>query len=164
VENLAPSKSPPRKSTDVSSRHGIPRADAAHAYKRALSLGAKPAATASGPMELGSPAIKGIDGLRIYVVDQYGAKGSIYDVYFKWLGEANPSPASGGFHFIDHLTHNVERGNMDPWSNFYVGLFNFREIRFFAIDGKMTGLMSRAMTRPCGNIRIPINESAEDKS
>jgi 4-hydroxyphenylpyruvate dioxygenase len=139
-------------------------ADAAHAYKRALSLGAKPAATSAGPMELNIPAIEGIGGLQIYLVDRYGSKGSIYDVDFEWLGEANPSPAGVGLHYIDHLTHNVERGNMDPWSDFYVRLFNFREIRFFAIEGKMTGLTSRAMTSPCGKIRIPINESADDKS
>lgn len=138
--------------------------DAAQAYKRALALGAKPAATATGPMELNIPAIEGIGGLQIYLVDRYGPRGTIYDVDFEWLGEANPSPVGVGLHYIDHLTHNVERGNMDPWTDFYVRLFNFREIKFFAIEGKMTGLMSRAMTSPCGKIRIPINESADDRS
>jgi 4-hydroxyphenylpyruvate dioxygenase len=139
-------------------------ADAAQAYTRALSLGAKPAATTTGPMELNIPAIEGIGGLQIYLVDRYGARGSIYDVDFEWLAEPNPSPPGVGLYYIDHLTHNVERGNMDPWSDFYVRLFSFREIRFFAIEGKMTGLTSRAMTSPCGKIRIPINESTDDKS
>ena len=47
---------------------------------------------------------------------------------------------------------------MDTWFNFYGNLFNFREIRFFDIEGKFTGLLSRALTSPCGRIRIPINE------
>ena len=65
---------------------------------------------------------------------------------------------------IDHLTHNVHRGNMNKWAGFYERLFNFREIRYFDIEGKKTGLFSRAMTSPCGKIRIPINESQDDKS
>ena len=67
-------------------------------------------------------------------------------------------------YYLDHLTHNVRRGNMDTWYRFYRDTFNFREIRFFNIEGKLTGLHSRALTSPCGKIRIPINESADDKS
>jgi 4-hydroxyphenylpyruvate dioxygenase len=69
-----------------------------------------------------------------------------------------------GLAAIDHVTHNVFRGNMDKWAGFYERLFNFREIRYFDIEGKLTGLKSRAMTSPCGKIRIPINESADEKS
>lgn len=139
-------------------------ADARKAYDRALSLGAKPAQTQVGPMELNIPALEGIGGLHIYLVDRYGAKGSIYEVDFEWLGERDPAPKGVGLYYIDHLTHNVQRGNMNPWAEFYEKLFSFKEIRFFAIEGKHTGLMSRAMTSPCGKIRIPINESADDKS
>jgi 4-hydroxyphenylpyruvate dioxygenase len=71
-------------------------ADAAQAYKRALSLGARPATSRVGPMELNIPAIEGIGGLQIYLVDRYGAKGSIYDVDFEWLGERDPAPPGKG--------------------------------------------------------------------
>jgi 4-hydroxyphenylpyruvate dioxygenase len=138
--------------------------NAKQAYERALSLGAKPAKTHVGPMELNIPAIEGIGGLQIYLVDRYGAKGSIYDVDFEWVAERDPNPAGVGLYYIDHLTHNVQRGNMNAWADFYARLFNFKEIRFFNIEGKLTGLTSRAMTSPCGKIRIPINESADDKS
>lgn len=138
--------------------------DAKQAYERALSLGAKPAKTQVGPMELNIPAIEGIGGLQIYLVDRYGAKGSIYDVDFEWLGERDAQPKGTGLHYIDHLTHNVERGNMNAWADFYEKLFSFKEIRFFSIEGKFTGLQSRAMTSPCGKIRIPINESSDDRS
>src|SRR3954451_14221176 len=138
--------------------------DAKHAYERALALGAKPAPTQVGPMELNIPAIEGIGGLQIYLVDRYGAKGSIYDVDFIWTGERDPAPEGVGLYYVDHLTHNVHRGRMDEWAGFYEKLFNFRQIRFFNIEGKLTGLTSRAMTSPCGKIRIPINESADDKS
>jgi 4-hydroxyphenylpyruvate dioxygenase len=115
-------------------------------------------------MELNIPAIEGIGGLQIYFVDRYGGKGSIYDVDFEWLGERDPKPDGAGLFYIDHLTHNVRRGRMNEWAAFYEKLFNFRQIRFFNIEGKLTGLQSRAMTSPCGKIRIPINESADDKS
>ncbi len=134
--------------------------DAKYAYERALAMGAKPAQTQVGPMELNIPAIEGIGGLQIYLVDRYGAKGSIYDVDFEWLAERDPKPAGVGLHYIDHLTHNVYRGRLNEWAGFYERLFNFRQIRYFDISGKVTGLLSRAMTSPDGKIRIPINEDA----
>jgi 4-hydroxyphenylpyruvate dioxygenase len=137
--------------------------DARHAYHRALSLGARPAQTSVGPGELNIPAIEGIGGLQIYLVDRYGAKGSIYDVDFDWIAEPNPKPAGAGLFYIDHLTHNVHKGRMDEWAEFYARLFNFRQIRFFDIEGRVSGLHSRAMTSPDGKIRIPINEDAGSK-
>src|SRR5476649_1950845 len=118
-------------------------------------------------MELNIPAIEGIGGSLIYLVDRYGKRGSIYDVDFVGVEGALdplPGPAGVGFSYIDHLTHNVHRGRMDVWADFYAKLFEFREVRYFDIEGKLTGLKSRAMTSPCGKIRIPINESADDKS
>ncbi|HEX2886934.1 4-hydroxyphenylpyruvate dioxygenase [Vineibacter terrae] len=138
--------------------------NAAQAYKRALSLGAWGVEGKVGPMELNIPAIKGIGDSLIYLVDRYGAKGTIYDVDFDYLPGVETHPAGVGLTYIDHLTHNVHRGRMSEWSEFYERLFNFREIKYFDIEGKLTGLKSKAMTSPCGKIRIPINESADDKS
>jgi 4-hydroxyphenylpyruvate dioxygenase len=136
--------------------------DAQHALKRALSLGAKEYTGADKTLDL--PAVVGIGGSLLYFVDTYGSKGSAYADEFRWLGEPDPKPKGLGFYYLDHLTHNVMRGNMDTWYKFYSETFNFREIRFFNIEGKLTGLHSRALTSPCGKIRIPINESADDKS
>jgi 4-hydroxyphenylpyruvate dioxygenase len=136
--------------------------DAAFAYKRALSLGAKPGPVTAGPMELNIPCIEGIGGSLIYLVDRYGER-TIYDVDFVAIPGAETNVGSR-LMLIDHLTHNVQRGNMNVWAGFYEKLFNFREIRYFDIEGRKTGLFSRAMTSPCGKIRIPINESQDDKS
>ncbi|MBN9088805.1 MAG: 4-hydroxyphenylpyruvate dioxygenase [Reyranella sp.] len=138
--------------------------NAAFAYRRALSLGAWGVEGKVGPMELNIPAIKGIGDSLIYLVDRYGSKGSIYDVDFEYLPGIDPNPQGVGLTYIDHLTHNVHRGRMAEWADFYERLFNFREIRYFDIEGKLTGLKSKAMTSPCGRIRIPINESSDDKS
>jgi 4-hydroxyphenylpyruvate dioxygenase len=136
-------------------------ADAAKAYERAISLGAKPVHGKVGPMELNIPAIEGIGGSLIYLVDRYGER-TIYDVDFTPMADVALSGV--GLTGIDHLTHNVHRGRMQLWAEFYERLFNFREIRYFDIEGKLTGLRSKAMTSPDGRIRIPINESADDKS
>jgi 4-hydroxyphenylpyruvate dioxygenase len=136
--------------------------DATAAYARALELGAEPGPDTAGPMELNIPSIRGIGGSLIYLVDRYGGS-TIYDVDFVGV-EPPPGVRAAGLTLIDHLTHNVQRGNMDVWSGFYERLFNFREIRYFDIEGKKTGLFSRALTSPCGKIRIPINESQDDKS
>jgi 4-hydroxyphenylpyruvate dioxygenase len=138
-------------------------ADAGFAYARALELGAKPGPATAGPMELNIPSIEGIGGSLIYLVDRYGER-TIYDVDFVPVVPAADVVADVGLVRIDHLTHNVRRGNMNTWAGFYERLFNFREIRYFSIEGKETGLFSRALTSPCGKIRIPINESQDDKS
>jgi 4-hydroxyphenylpyruvate dioxygenase len=148
--------------------------DAALAYRRALELGAWGFDSKSGPMELNIPAIKGIGDSLIYFVDRWRGKNgappggigdiSIYDVDFEPVAGAEVSPAGCGLTAIDHLTHNVHRGRMREWAEFYERLFNFREVRYFDIEGKLTGLKSKAMTSPCGKIRIPINESSDDKS
>jgi 4-hydroxyphenylpyruvate dioxygenase len=142
-------------------------ADAAFAYRRAVELGAYGVPAQTGPMELNIPAIKGIGDSLIYLVDRYKGNGtgiSIYDIDFVPFPGIDQNPHGAGLTDIDHLTHNVYRGRMDEWSDFYARLFNFREIRYFDIEGKLTGLKSRAMTSPCGKIRIPINESSDDKS
>ena len=134
--------------------------DARHAFDHAVARGATP--YEGNDKTLDVPAITGIGGSLIYFVDSYGEKGSPYGGEFDWLGETDPKPEGVGFYYLDHLTHNVFKGNMDVWFRFYGDLFNFREIRFFDIEGKFTGLFSRALTSPCGKIRIPINEDRSD--
>ncbi len=137
--------------------------DAAFAFQEAVKRGAKPIEPKTGPMELNIPGIEGIGGLNVYLVDRYGAH-NIYDVDFEPIAGVDQSANSAGLTYLDHLTHNLHRGNMDKWATYYEDIFNFREIRYFDIEGKLTGLVSKAMTSPCGKIRIPLNESQDDKS
>ncbi len=128
------------------------------AYEAALARGAEPVETRTGIMELRLPAIRGVGGSIIYLIDRYGEQLSIYDIDFEFLPGVERHPVGAGFQIIDHLTHNVYRGRMAHWAAFYERIFNFREIRFFDIKGEYTGLTSRAMTAPDGKIRIPLNE------
>ena len=134
--------------------------DAHKAYSRALEQGAEPVEIETGPMELRLPAIKGIGGATVYLIDRYEDGTSIYDIDFNFIEGVDRHPVGCGFDVIDHLTHNVYRGRMQYWADYYEKLFNFREIRYFDIKGKHTGLLSKAMTAPDGKIRIPLNEEA----
>jgi len=138
--------------------------DAVKAYEHALAQNAVPFDTRPSMMELRLPAVYGIGNSVLYFIDRYGQEQSIYDVDFRYFDGVDRHPRGVGLTEIDHLTHNVQRGNMDQWSGFYERIGNFRQIRYFDIEGKQTGLFSRAMTSPCGRIRIPINESADEKS
>ncbi len=151
--------------------------DAKAAYERAVALGAWGYAGQAGPGELNIPAIKGIGDSLIYLVDRWRGKGGaqagdignigFFDVDFEPLGAgsgAGLSPAGHGLLAVDHLTHNVHRGRMAEWAGFYERVFNFREIRFFDIEGQVTGVKSKAMTSPCGRIRIPINEEGNERA
>ena len=131
------------------------------AYDEVIARGAEPVETRTGPMELRLPAIRGIGGAMIYLVDRYGDALSIYDIDFDYLPGVDRNPVGAGFKIIDHLTHNVYGGRMAHWGGFYERVFNFREIRYFDIKGEYTGLTSRAMTAPDGKIRIPLNEEGK---
>ena len=135
--------------------------DSHRAYARALELGAQPVEMPTGPMELRLPAIKGLGGAPLYLIDRFEDGKSIYDIDFAFLPGVDRHPVGHGLKLIDHLTHNVYRGRMAYWAAFYERLFNFREIRYFDIQGAHTGLTSKAMTAPDGMIRIPLNEEAK---
>ena len=130
------------------------------AYTRALSLGAQAVDMPTGPMELRLPAIKGIGGAPLYLIDRFEEGNSIYDIDFVFIEGVDRKPVGAGLKIIDHLTHNVYRGRMAYWADFYEKLFNFREIRYFDIKGEYTGLTSKAMTAPDGMVRIPLNEES----
>ncbi|ACB34309.1 4-hydroxyphenylpyruvate dioxygenase [Leptothrix cholodnii SP-6] len=134
--------------------------DSHKAYARALELGAQPVEIPTGPMELRLPAIKGIGGAPLYLIDRFEEGKSIYDIDFDFLPGVDRHPAGHGLKLIDHLTHNVYRGRMAYWAAFYERLFNFRELRYFDIKGEYTGLTSKAMSAPDGKIRIPLNEES----
>lgn len=138
--------------------------DSHKAYERALALGAQPLEMPTGPMELRLPAIKGIGGAPLYLIDRFEEGRSIYDIDFEWLPGVDRHPRGHGLQLIDHLTHNVYRGRMAYWAGYYEKLFNFREIRYFDIQGEYTGLTSKAMTAPDGQIRIPLNEESSKGS
>ena len=131
------------------------------AYEEAVARGAEPVAVHTGPMELQIPAVRGIGGAIIYLIDRYGDDLSIYDIDFVLEPGIERHPPGAGLREIDHLTHNVYGGRMDHWSAFYERIFNFREIRYFDIKGEHTGLTSRAMTAPDSKIRIPLNEEGK---
>jgi 4-hydroxyphenylpyruvate dioxygenase len=137
-------------------------ADPARAHENALAHGAKTVDVAAGTLGEGSFAIEGIGGSFLYLV-QDGV-----DPYAEWnefpgwqeAEEANHV----GLDLLDHLTHNVRRGEMRTWSNFYGRLFGFEEQKYFDIKGKATGLFSQAMIAPDKAIRIPLNESQDENS
>ncbi len=137
--------------------------NAAKAYALALEKGAEPVEVKAGFSELNLPAIKGIGGAIVYFIDRFEEGLSIYDIDFEYLEGVDRHPVGCGFNVIDHLTHNVYKGRMDYWAEYYERLFNFREIRYFDIKGEYTGLVSRALTAPDGLIRIPLNEEKSEK-
>lgn len=108
-------------------------------------------------------AIEGVGGTLIYFVDRKQDDAN-YAAQFDYIEMAPQALKGQGLTYIDHVTHNLRRGNMIDWADFYTRLFNFREVRFFDIEGRMTGLKSKAMVSPCGKIRIPLNESSDDQS
>lgn len=168
--NFLVNAEPDSFAADFAAKHGpsacgfaIRVKNAGYAYDRALENGAQAIRNKADTAALSVPKIEGIGGSMLYLIDRYGDADTYADE-FEPIDGADQNPRGVGLQFIDHLTHNVNRGEMDTWANYYERLFNFREIRYFDIKGSKTGLFSRAMTSPDGKVRIPLNESADDKS
>ncbi len=139
-------------------------ADAKAAYELALSRGAK-AGDASKSALPDAYVLEGIGGSMLYLVDRFGDAGTIYDAWDQIPGAVEAEAANSvGLDLLDHLTHNVKRGQMRTWSTFYNQIFGFEEQKYFDIKGQATGLFSQAMIAPDKAIRIPLNESQDDKS
>ena len=142
---------------------GFRVADGARALALAVERGAVPVTGHAGPGELNLPAIEGIGGSILYLVDERGGA-TIWDIDFEPVTGGDAVGRQVGLHTLDHLTHNVNRGRMGHWAGFYERVFGFREIRYFDIEGQSTGLFSKAMTAPDNKIRIPLNESQDEHS
>ena len=113
--------------------------------------------------DLNLPAVKGIGGAVLYLVDKQNYADLLKNDFEIIVG-MNQYPTGFGMTFIDHLTHNVYYGNMEKWGQYYVDLFQFEQIRYFDIKGAQTGLTSKAMRSPNGSVKIPLNESPDKKS
>ncbi|MFC3216741.1 VOC family protein [Comamonas sp. JC664] len=57
----------------------------------------------------------------------------------------------------------MHRGRMDEWAGFYERLFNFREIKYFDIEGQVTGVKSKAMTSPAARSASPSMKRARKR-
>ena len=167
--NLLLNRAPTGQAADFRAAHGPSAsgmafrvADARAAYDHAIAEGAKPVDAGSGTLGEGSFAIEGIGGSYLYLVD---AATGLYDSWDEIPGWQDAEATNNvGLDLLDHLTHNVRRGEMRTWSSFYGKLFGFQEQKYFDIKGKATGLFSQAMIAPDKAIRIPLNESQDDKS
>ncbi len=136
--------------------------DAEQAFADALKRGAKAADASRSVLGADAKVLEGIGGSLLYLVE---GEGSIYDAWTPVPGAAEAEAANSvGLDLLDHLTHNVKRGQMRTWSTFYNQVFGFEEQKYFDIKGQATGLFSQAMIAPDKAIRIPLNESQDDKS
>ena len=156
-------------------RHRVSRAGRAPGLRARACAGRLGLRRQRGPGRAQHSGDQGHRRSLIYLVDKWRGKGGakegdignigFFDVDFEPLRPgASLNPPGHGLTYIDHLTHNVHRGRMAEWAEFYERLFNFREVRYFDIEGQVTGVKSKAMTSPCGKIRIPINEEGNEKA
>ncbi len=168
--NFLVNEEPDSFAADFAKKHGpcavgfaVRVKDRKKAFSLALDKGAMKITHKPGSLALDTAMIKGIGGSILYMVDGYD-KGDVYAAEYDYAKGVDRHPKGVGLTYIDHLTHNVNQGEMNTWAGYYERLFNFHEIRYFDIKGTKTGLFSRAMTSPDGKVRIPLNESADDKS
>jgi 4-hydroxyphenylpyruvate dioxygenase len=101
--------------------------DARAAYRYMLERGAWEVPTHPEAMELNIPAIHGVGGSRIYLVDRY-REFSIYDVDFVPIPGVDPHPpAVAGLRFFGIVQY-IGPGRTYDWLEFYEELFGITAI------------------------------------
>jgi len=144
--------------------------DAAQAFRETIAKGARPALT---PQHYESPdgvvtvsEIYTPGQVRYRFVSRQGPRGPHAPVLFlEGLVAARlESPSPLGLRLIDHLTNNVDMGEMKIWVKWYKEIFGFVVTRHFDISTGRTGLTSDVVESVCGKIKVPINEATEPES
>lgn len=127
----------------------VPDARAAHA--RATALLAQPHDQTGQPGELAIPAIRGVGGSLIRLLDQGPELGRIWETDFR----SRPAPAGAGLTGIDHIGQTMAYDEMLSWALFYGAIFGAAKAPMVDVadpDGLVRSQAIRA-----GGLRVTLN-------
>jgi 4-hydroxyphenylpyruvate dioxygenase len=136
--------------------------DARGAIERALHYKAQTFRGRVGPNELVIPAIRGLDGSLIYLVDRAGAAGTIYDVDF--VAEPAKPDAACGLTRIDHVSQVMPRGGLDGTMLFYKSVFGFEAEPVHELVDPYGLIQSRVLESRDRTVRLPLNATASPRT
>ncbi|MFT4150628.1 MAG: TIM barrel protein, partial [Paracoccaceae bacterium] len=128
----------------------VPDAQATHA--RAVALGAEPHTGAHARTELDIPAIRGVGGSLIRLLDRGSDLARIWEVDFT---VDDPAPQGAGLVRVDHLAQTMAYDEMLSWSLFYTTIFPARKTPMVDVvdpDG-----LVRSQAVETGALRITLN-------
>ena len=130
--------------------------DAAEAHDRALALDAEPFRQPVGDGELEFPAIRGVGGGLIYLIDDKSPLGRFSEIDFEKVSEDSDSAGAGLLQF-DHIAQTVAYDEMLTWLLFYTSIFKTEKTPMVDIIDPSGIVRSQVVENEAGTLRITMN-------
>ena len=140
---------------------GIRVADAAATVTRARILGAEPFEQRHGPGELSIPAIRGVGGGVIYLIDG-GELSRVWDIEFEAL--AQPEEQDAGLLAIDHIAQTMNYEEMLTWVLFYTSILKTRKLPMVDVVDPGGLVRSQVVEADGGALRLTLNGAENRKT
>ncbi|MBB4166526.1 sugar phosphate isomerase/epimerase and 4-hydroxyphenylpyruvate domain-containing protein [Rhizobium sp. BK538] len=130
--------------------------DASEAYRRALAMDAEPFQQAVADGELELPAIRGVGGGLIYLIDDKSPLGRFSEIDFEPVSEDGGKAGAGLLQF-DHIAQTVAYDEMLTWLLFYTSIFETRKTPMVDIIDPSGVVRSQVVENETGRLRLTMN-------
>jgi 4-hydroxyphenylpyruvate dioxygenase and related hemolysins len=130
--------------------------DAAATLARALALGAEHFTQPVRPGELEVPAIRGVGGGLIYLIDEKSELGRLWEIDFE-PADGDHAPRSAHLQTVDHIAQTVAYEEMLTWLLFYASIFDARKSPMVDIIDPAGVVRSQVIENDQGTLRITLN-------
>jgi len=130
--------------------------DAAETMARAIALGAEPFSQPVNTGEVDIPAIRGVGGGVIYLLDEKTDLGRIWDIDFLIVEDGGKKP-SAHLRTIDHIAQTVAYEEMLTWLLFYTAIFQTQKTPMVDIIDPAGVVRSQVIENAAGTLRITLN-------
>ncbi|WP_342358916.1 bifunctional sugar phosphate isomerase/epimerase/4-hydroxyphenylpyruvate dioxygenase family protein [Terrarubrum flagellatum] len=136
--------------------------DAHSAFRRATRLGATPFRQPVIEGELDIPAIRGVGGSLIYLVDGKSELGDLWTIDFERLDDAAEHPQT--LVDVDHISQSMDYGEMLSWLLFYTSIFDLTKAPELDIPDPAGLVRSQVIQTEKGELRLVLNGSQSQRT
>lgn len=126
------------------------------AYARAIALGAEPFVQAVAEGEVEIPAIRGVGGGLIYLIDDRGDLGRFAEIDFLPVADGTDITPTHLRH-VDHFAQTVAYDEMLTWLLFYTSIFETDKTPIVDIIDPAGVVRSQVVENSSGSLRITLN-------
>jgi len=139
---------------------GLKVDDVEAAMARATALGAEAFTQPGGTGQLQVPAVRGVGGGLVYLVDDQPGLARLWEVEFESRDDAAPT---AGLKSIDHVAQTMAYDEMPTWLLFYTSIFAAQKSGMLDIADPSGIVHSQVVENPNRTLRITMN-GAENRS
>jgi 4-hydroxyphenylpyruvate dioxygenase len=141
---------------------GLKVDDARATVERATALGAQPFEQQVAEGELRIPAIRGVGGGVIYLLDDGADLGGVWETEF--VAQPTTAPHDAGLASIDHVAQTMNYDEMLTWVLFYRSIFATTKTAVVDVPDPSGLVRSQVVENPEGTLRLTLNGAENSRT